>query len=147
MLPVELLPIFTPRELEQLLCGKSAIDVGLLKRVAAYEFMQPTDACVQWLWEVLEEMAPEQRVQFINFCYARWWGGQAYPCWRLCFGLQKRNAGVLFWCWLLVLGRLSSSVQGRYSVSDPYPLCCEVGRCLCYGCLVILVNVCFASEW
>ena len=77
MLPVELLPIFTPRELEQLLCGKSAIDVGLLKRVAAYEFMQPTDACVQWLWEVLEEMAPEQRIQFINFCYARWWGGGA----------------------------------------------------------------------
>ncbi len=71
VLPTELLPIFTPSEMEQLLCGKATIDVQLLKRVAAYEFVQPTDQHIVWLWEVLEEMSDEDRVRFIDFCYAR----------------------------------------------------------------------------
>ena len=36
-----------------------------------YEFVNPSDKHVQWLWEVLEEFDNEDRARFIDFCYAR----------------------------------------------------------------------------
>jgi hypothetical protein len=33
VLPAELLPLFSPLELESLFCGRKSIDVGLLKMV------------------------------------------------------------------------------------------------------------------
>ncbi len=36
VLPVDLLPIFTPQEAEALVCGQPTIDISLLKRVAEY---------------------------------------------------------------------------------------------------------------
>ncbi len=52
MLPAELLPLFTPAELETLVCGRPTIDVDLLKRVAEYEFVSPTDSHILAFWEV-----------------------------------------------------------------------------------------------
>ncbi len=40
MLPVDLLPIFTPQEAEALVCGQPAIDISLLKRVAEYVLLR-----------------------------------------------------------------------------------------------------------
>ena len=93
VLPTELLPIFTPLEMEGLLCGKPHVDVQLLKRVAAYEFVSPTDQHIQWLWEVLEEMSPEDRVKFINFCYARCVRACAECRPRSCFTGSKGRCG------------------------------------------------------
>ncbi len=36
-----------------------------------YEFVNPSDKHVQWLWEVLEEFDNDDRARFIDFCYAR----------------------------------------------------------------------------
>lgn len=70
-LPTELLPLFTPRELEELLCGSATVDVELLKKIADYEFCAATDPHIQYFWESLEEMSQEQRRKFINFVAAR----------------------------------------------------------------------------
>ncbi len=39
--------------------------------VFRYEFVNPSDKHVQWLWEVLEEFDNDDRARFIDFCYAR----------------------------------------------------------------------------
>ncbi len=39
--------------------------------VLRYEFVNPSDKHVQWLWEVLEEFDNDDRARFIDFCYAR----------------------------------------------------------------------------
>jgi hypothetical protein len=40
VLPVDLLPIFTPQEAEALVCGQPTIDISLLKRVAEYVLLR-----------------------------------------------------------------------------------------------------------
>jgi hypothetical protein len=40
--------------------------------VPRYEFVNPSDQHIQWLWEVLEDMSNDDRVKFIMFCYARY---------------------------------------------------------------------------
>jgi len=71
VLPAELLPMFTPQEFQTLLCGKAVIDVGLLKKVAEYEFVSPSSPHVAWFWSVLESLPQEQRRSFLNFVWAR----------------------------------------------------------------------------
>ncbi len=44
VLPVDLLPIFTPQEAEALVCGQPTIDISLLKRVAEYVLLRT--ACI-----------------------------------------------------------------------------------------------------
>jgi hypothetical protein len=72
VLPTELLPIFTPVELEQLICGNSSVDVQLLRQCTEYEdSLTPDTPLVVHFWEVLEEMSPEQRTLFLRFVWAR----------------------------------------------------------------------------
>ena len=42
VLPVDLLPIFTPQEAEALVCGQPTIDISLLKRVAECVLLRST---------------------------------------------------------------------------------------------------------
>jgi hypothetical protein len=63
--------MFTPREFQTLLCGQSNIDIGLLRKVAEYEFVSPTSPHVSWFWAALEAMSQEQRRLFLNFVWAR----------------------------------------------------------------------------
>ena len=71
VLPTELLPLFTAAELDELMCGRTDLDVDLLRRHTVYEFVQPGAPHVAWLWEVLAEAAPAQRAAFFNFVTAR----------------------------------------------------------------------------
>jgi len=72
VIPVEHLPLFTAEELETMVGGRRELDVSLLKSVTEYEGgIQPSDPHVQWFWEVLEEMSPEDRTAFLKFVWAR----------------------------------------------------------------------------
>lgn len=71
VLPAELLPLFTPPELEALFCGTQTIDVGLLKTVAKYEFCSAADPHIVAFWSVLEGFTQAQRAAFVNFVSAR----------------------------------------------------------------------------
>jgi hypothetical protein len=71
VLPVELLPLFGADEIEQLVSGTSNVDVALLRQCTEYEDLAPDCDLVRHFWEVLEDMAPEQRTSFLRFVWAR----------------------------------------------------------------------------
>ena len=71
VLPVELLPLFTPQEIEQLVSGTSTVDVALLRQCTDYEDLAPDSELVRNFWEVLEGMTPEQHTLFLRFVWAR----------------------------------------------------------------------------
>lgn len=71
VLPVELFPLFTATELEQLICGNSVVDIDLIRRCAEYEDMDPQSPFVAQFWEVLKEMTDEERTLFLRFVWAR----------------------------------------------------------------------------
>jgi hypothetical protein len=56
-LPCTALFLFTPSELEDLICGPSEIDISLLKRVTEYEGeLDENTPHIQYFWEALERM-------------------------------------------------------------------------------------------
>ncbi|OWZ20853.1 HECT E3 ubiquitin ligase [Phytophthora megakarya] len=72
VLPMELAPLFTPRELEVLICGRREVDVDLLHQCTEYsEGADETMIHVQHFWEVLREMTSEERTLFLRFVWAR----------------------------------------------------------------------------
>jgi hypothetical protein len=71
VLPMELLPMFTPNELEQLVSGTSMVDVALLRQCTEYEDISPDSATVCNFWKVLESLTNEERTLFLRFVWAR----------------------------------------------------------------------------
>ncbi|KAG6967158.1 hypothetical protein JG687_00004424 [Phytophthora cactorum] len=72
VLPMELAPLFTPRELEVLICGRREVDVDLLHQCTEYsEGADEAMPHVQHFWEVLREMTSEERTSFLRFVWAR----------------------------------------------------------------------------
>jgi hypothetical protein len=71
VLPSELLPLFTPDELEQLITGSSKVDLVLLKQCTEYENVNPESSHVHNFWEVIEEMSDEEKTLFLRFVWAR----------------------------------------------------------------------------
>ncbi|DAZ95584.1 TPA: hypothetical protein N0F65_006070 [Lagenidium giganteum] len=72
VLPLDLTPLFTPRELEVLICGRREVDVDLLRQCTEYdEGVDESMPHVQFFWEVLKEMTSEERTSFLRFVWAR----------------------------------------------------------------------------
>ncbi|KAG7400472.1 RING finger and SPRY domain-containing protein 1 [Phytophthora boehmeriae] len=72
VLPMELAPLFTPRELEVLICGRREVDVDLLRQCTEYsEGADEAMPHVQYFWEILREMTSEERTSFLRFVWAR----------------------------------------------------------------------------
>ncbi|CAM9945686.1 unnamed protein product, partial [Discosporangium mesarthrocarpum] len=71
VLPVELFAIFTPTELERLVCGVRQVDVGLLQQCTEYEDTDAASPHVEYFWEVMREMLPSERTAFLRFVWAR----------------------------------------------------------------------------
>lgn len=71
VVPIELFPLWSPGELELLVCGPTNIDINLLKSVTVYDLgLSEDDDHVQYFWESLEEFTGEQRSQFVKFVSA-----------------------------------------------------------------------------
>jgi hypothetical protein len=71
VLPVEALLLFTPAELEQLVCGKREVDIDLLQQCTEYEDVNESSAHIRYFWEVLREMGNDDRVAFLRFVWSR----------------------------------------------------------------------------
>ena len=72
LLPCDALAVLSAAECEALLAGSSDVDVAALRAAAVYERgASAQDAHVRWLWEVLAEARPEDRVAFLRFVTAR----------------------------------------------------------------------------
>lgn len=72
VVPTELFPLFTAVELEQLVGGRSTIDIALLQQCTEYENGLTQDCeLVRNFWEVLDEMTPDETTMFLRFVWAR----------------------------------------------------------------------------
>jgi hypothetical protein len=72
IVPIQLLTLFTPNELEQMICGRREISIDLLKANTRYRApINSSDAHVQLLWKVLNSFNHEERQLFLRFCYGQ----------------------------------------------------------------------------
>ncbi|XP_042217246.1 E3 ubiquitin-protein ligase HERC2-like isoform X2 [Homarus americanus] len=71
VIPVPLLSLFTPYELETMVCGSPDIPLNLLKSVATYKGVDGTAPLVLWFWEVMEEFSTAERSLFLRFVWGR----------------------------------------------------------------------------
>ena len=71
VIPVEVLSILSGRELRDILCGNTEVDVDLLRRVVEYEGYQDTDQVISFFWETLRELTNSERKRFLQFVWAR----------------------------------------------------------------------------
>ena len=72
VIPASLLRLFTPKEFENLVCGSTQVDLGLLKRLTIYDDgLDENTPHIMFFWDALESMGNEEREQFINFVYAK----------------------------------------------------------------------------
>jgi len=76
MLPLSLFSLFTPAEIENLVCGAPVIDWEVLKVNTMYKgcFSESSKQC-KWLWEILDSMNAEDRANFLRFV----WGHTRLP--------------------------------------------------------------------
>ncbi|KDO16863.1 hypothetical protein SPRG_21603 [Saprolegnia parasitica CBS 223.65] len=54
VVPLQVLRLFSWREVEMMVCGSPAIDMDLLKECTEYSCCEPTDAHVKWFWELFK---------------------------------------------------------------------------------------------
>jgi E3 ubiquitin-protein ligase HUWE1 len=67
LVPPELISIFSPTELELLICGLPDVDVEDLCCNTDYHNFQPADPAIQHFWEVLRGLSQEDRALFLQF--------------------------------------------------------------------------------
>eukprot|EP01084_Bolivina_argentea_P212487 361192_1 len=77
IVPISLLPLFTWRQLELMVCGKREIDVELLKANTIYKHgVKANDKHIKFLWDILaNEFTNKQKINFIRFV----WGQSRLP--------------------------------------------------------------------
>ena len=62
------LQLFSATELERLVCGSPCLDFDALVRSARYEGgYHPEHRVVQWLWQVVSDLTPEEKKMFLKF--------------------------------------------------------------------------------
>jgi HECT-domain (ubiquitin-transferase)/Concanavalin A-like lectin/glucanases superfamily len=72
ILPLQLLPLFTWRELELQVCGKRELDLELLKRNTQYTHgVTGKEPHVALMWQMLANFEPHQAEQFLRFVWGR----------------------------------------------------------------------------
>ena len=67
LVPAELISIFSPTELELLICGLPDVDVDELCNNTEYHQYRTTDNMIVWFWEVLRGFNREERALFLQF--------------------------------------------------------------------------------
>ncbi len=64
------------KDLEIWVCGKSKVDIPLLKRHTRYSGgLNEEFPTVKYLWEVLQELSDIEKLRFVKFC----WGQERLP--------------------------------------------------------------------
>ena len=63
----DLISVFTPRELELLISGMPEIDLHDLKKHTDYVGWKATDKEIEWFWNVLFSLSPNEKAAFLQF--------------------------------------------------------------------------------
>jgi E3 ubiquitin-protein ligase HUWE1 len=67
LVPPELICIFSPTELELLICGLPDVNIDELQMHTEYHQYRSTDPAIQWFWEALRSFNREERALFLQF--------------------------------------------------------------------------------
>jgi len=71
IIPAEYLGMFSWQELESVICGEPELDISQLKASTIYEGVSPSAPHIQYFWQAMEELTPEQHEKFLQFAWAR----------------------------------------------------------------------------
>ena len=64
----QLIKMFTPDELEIIICGKEVIDFHELEANAHYEGYTKDSTVIRNLWKILTDLNPQDKKAFLMFC-------------------------------------------------------------------------------
>lgn len=67
LVPPELISIFSPAELELLICGLPDVNIDELQANTEYHQYKATDDVIVWFWEELRSYNREERASFLQF--------------------------------------------------------------------------------
>ena len=67
LVPAELISIFTPTELELLICGLPDVNIEDLRANTDYQQCRATDDYIVWFWEILRDFSREEKALFLQF--------------------------------------------------------------------------------
>lgn len=71
-IPRAMLSLFTPRELELMVCGEESIDLDFLKEVSEYvEPLSEEDDLVSYFWEAMRSFSQEELSLYLRFIWGR----------------------------------------------------------------------------
>jgi len=71
IVPMNLLYMFSWKQVETLVCGAADINVDVLKGNTAYDGLSDSSPQIQMFWEVFREMSGKERSLFIRFVWGR----------------------------------------------------------------------------
>ena len=71
IVPMNLLYMFSWKQVETLVCGAADINVDVLKGNTAYDGLSDSSPQIQMFWEVFREMTGKERSLFIRFVWGR----------------------------------------------------------------------------
>lgn len=70
--PRAMLSLFTPQELEVMVCGEATVDLSFLRKMTEYvEPLLETDDVVRFFWEVLESFNQDELALYLRFIWGR----------------------------------------------------------------------------
>jgi hypothetical protein len=71
VVPLNLLNLFSWKQVESMVCGAADIDVEVLKGKTEYENVNADAPHIRYFWEILKEITPKDRSQFLRFVWGR----------------------------------------------------------------------------
>mmetsp|Transcript_25986 Transcript_25986/g.4415 ORF Transcript_25986/g.4415 Transcript_25986/m.4415 type:complete len:178 (+) Transcript_25986:7514-8047(+) len=71
IIPIDLLNLFSWKQVETLVCGAPDIDIDILMENTDYEGCAAGDQHIRFFWEVLREFSPKERSLFLKFVWGR----------------------------------------------------------------------------
>ncbi|XP_071743775.1 uncharacterized protein [Lepeophtheirus salmonis] len=69
--PYPILKLLPSQTIESLVCGESSFPLWILKKIARYRDMDPSNEVIVWLWEILEEFNNDLKILFLIFVSGR----------------------------------------------------------------------------
>lgn len=71
VVPLNLLNLFSWKQVESMVCGAADIDIDLLRSKTEYENINADAPHIRYFWEILKEITPKDRSQFLRFVWGR----------------------------------------------------------------------------
>ena len=71
VVPLNLLNLFSWKQVESMVCGAADIDIEVLKSKTEYENVNADAPHIKFFWEILKEITPKDRSQFLRFVWGR----------------------------------------------------------------------------